>query len=59
MSTPTEAVAAQKIADLLAALRGIQQMSLQAKKGPAHVAKLTLGMMADVAAEAIAKAEAA
>ena len=41
---------------MLEALRSIQQMSLQAAKGPAHVAKLTLSMMADVADEAIAKA---
>jgi hypothetical protein len=46
----------RKIGELIAALRSIQQMSLQAKKGPAHVAKLTLEMMADVAAEAISKA---
>jgi hypothetical protein len=41
----------------LACLRSISQMSRQAKKGQAHVAKLTLDMMADLAAEAIAKVE--
>ena len=42
--------------ELLRALRSIEQMSLDAKRGPAHVAKLTLDMMAGVAQEAIAKA---
>ena len=43
-------------AELLDALRGIERMSKDASKGPAHVAKVALSMMADIAADAIVKA---
>jgi hypothetical protein len=43
---------ANKVADLERALLDIEQMSRSAARGPAHVAKITLGLMADVAKRA-------